>query len=185
MMDIVVKRFGLRAGNLLTVMALLINLFMALMLIIASFINGTWGESYGTSNPLLVNHALDHTFRNSWYVLLGSSVAFLASMLINNLLNHLIGKKYDQKSTFKGFVLRSYISTFIGQFTDNLLFALIVSLNFFGWSLIQCIMCALTGAFIELLFEVIFSPLGYKVTKKWEKEKVGIEYIHYMEELNK
>ena len=176
-MDMVVKRFGLRAGNMLTIMGLLINLFMAFMLIIASFIKGTWSMSY-LGDGEVINNALDLTFRNSWYVLLGSSIAFLASGIVNNVLNHLLGKIVDKKGKFTGFALRGYISTFIGQFVDNLLFALIVSLNFFGWNMIQCITCALIVACLELLFEIIFSPIGFAVLKKWEKENVGIDYLN-------
>ena len=73
--------------------------------------------------------------------------------------------------------MRSFISTFVSQFVDNLTFALIVSLNFFGWTLTQCIGCAFTGAILELLCEVIFSPIGYRVAKKWDAENVGSEYI--------
>lgn len=180
-MDMVVKRFGLRAGNMLTVMGLIVNLFMALMLIIASFIKGTWSMSF-LGDGKIINEALDLTFRNTWYVLLGSSIAFLVSGIINNLLNHLLGKIVDKKNNFAGFIARGYISTFIGQFIDNLLFALIVSINFFGWNFVQCITCSLIGAGLELLFEIIFSPLGYKVMKNWEKNEVGIKYLNYLEE---
>ena len=180
-MDMVVKRFGLRAGNMLTVMGLIVNLFMALMLIIASFIKGTWSMSF-LGDGKIINEALDLTFRNTWYVLLGSSIAFLVSGIVNNLLNHLLGKIVDKKNNFAGFIARGYISTFIGQFIDNLLFALIVSINFFGWNFVQCITCSLIGAGLELLFEIIFSPLGYKVMKNWEKNEVGIKYLNYLEE---
>ena len=67
---------------------------------------------------------------------------------------------------FGAFALRSYVSTFIGQFADNLIFALIVSKLFFGWTLLQCFTCALTGAAAELLFEVVFSPLGYRISRR-------------------
>ena len=76
--------------------------------------------------------------------------------------------------------MRTYISTAIGQFVDNLVFALIVSHTFFGWSLLQCITCAITGAIVELLLEVIFSPVGYRVCKQWEKEHVGQNYIDFI-----
>ena len=49
----------------------------------------------------------------------------------------------------------------IGQFVDNLVFAFMVSFVFFAWTPLQCVTCALTGAIVELLFEIIFSPLGY------------------------
>lgn len=182
-MDLVVKRFGLKAANYLTISSLIINLFVSLLLVIVSYINGMWSASY-VEHGDAINNALNLTIRNTWYILLGSSIAFLVSSLVNNVLNHFIGKKLDQNNTFWGFIGRSFISTFIGQFVDNLLFALIVSLNFFGWNIVQCIMCALTGALLELLVETIFFPIAYKIVKKWEKDNVGKEYIEYMEKKN-
>ena len=40
-------------------------------------------------------------------------------------------------------------------------------------------MCSAIGAGFELLGEVFFSGLGYKVVRQWEKERVGQEYIEY------
>lgn len=48
---------------------------------------------------------------------------------------------------------------------------------FFGWSFIQVITCSLTGAVLELLCEIIFSPIGYKVSRNWETENIGKEYL--------
>ena len=42
-------------------------------------------------------------------------------------------------------------------------------------------MCALTGAVAELIMEILFSPLGYRITKRWKQEAVGEEYLKYME----
>ena len=179
-MDIVVKRFGLKAANILTILGLITNLFFAIILLVCSFIPGEWSQSYVTGSEEVINNALDLTFRGSWYVLLGSSVAYLVSSIVNNVLNHFIGKKIDNNKGFKGFALRSSISTFIAQFIDNLVFALIVSLNFFGWSIVECITCALTGAILELILEMIFSPVAFKLCKKWENENVGIEYLEYI-----
>ncbi len=178
LMDMVVKRYGMRAGNFLSVAALLANLFIALMFFIAGLIPGTWGESYVEGSEAIINIALDGTFSGTWFVLLGSSTAFIVAAFINNALNYLIGKTIKKKN-FAEFALRSYVSTFIGQFVDNLTFALIVSHNFFGWSLLQCVTCALTGALVELLFEIVFSPVGYRVAKRWENSKTGQEYIDY------
>ena len=47
----------------------------------------------------------------------------------------------------------------------------------FSWTFNQCLMCSLTGAVIELIFEVIFSPIGYKITQRWKANGVGKEYI--------
>ena len=51
----------------------------------------------------------------------------------------------------------------------------------FSWTVLQCAMCALTGAVAELIMEVLFSPLGYRITKKWRAEKVGKEYFDFVE----
>ena len=80
---------------------------------------------------------------------------------------------------YKAFAVRSFVSTGIGQFVDNLTFALIVSYHFFGWSAAQVLVCSLTGAAAELLCEVIFSPVGYKVCRQWEEENVGKQYLDY------
>ena len=67
----------------------------------------------------------------------------------------------------------------IAQFIDNLTFALVVSYHFFGWTPVQVFFCSLTGAVMELLCEVVFSPLGYRVSLQWEAEKVGEPYLQY------
>ena len=43
-------------------------------------------------------------------------------------------------------------------------------------------MCALTGAVAELIMEVVVSPIGYRITKKWREESVGSEYLEYVKE---
>ena len=80
---------------------------------------------------------------------------------------------------FFSFASRSYISTAIAQLVDNFIFATIVSKVFFGWTWIQVFVCSAIGAGFELLGEVFFSGLGYKVVRQWEKERVGQEYIEY------
>ncbi|MBO4534755.1 MAG: VUT family protein, partial [Clostridia bacterium] len=137
---------------------------------------GEWSQSYVEGSEGIINGALDMTFRSSWFVILGSSVAFVVSAFVNNVLNRLIYKAFH-KDNFAAFSVSSYVSTFIGQFVDNLLFALIVSLHFFGWSIVQCLTCAVTGAVAELLFEVVFSPLGYRFVRRMERDKVGQEYL--------
>lgn len=165
-MDVMTHCFGPRAASLASLAALGLNLLMALIFFIASRIPGVWGESFVEGSEAVINRALDGTFGGTWYVILGSSIAFICSALINNFLNYGIGKLTGQKQGFGTFALRSYVSTFIGQFADNLIFALIVSRLFFGWSLLQCFTCALTGAVMELLFEIVFSPMGYRISRR-------------------
>jgi uncharacterized PurR-regulated membrane protein YhhQ (DUF165 family) len=162
--------------------ALFFNLAVALLFYGCGHIPGIWGESYVEGSETIINTALDNTFSGNWFIVFGSSAAFLCSALVNNFLNSFIGKTVEKKKkNFGTFAVRSYASTFIGQFTDNIVFALIVSHTLFGLSLLQCFMCALTGAVVEMLCEVVFSPIGYHVSKNWEKDKVGAEYFAFVE----
>lgn len=184
-MDIIVKRFGPKAATEISVTATVVNLVLCGVFFIASLIPGVWGESF-VDNGESINVALNNTFGGTWYVLFGSTIAFLVSSIVNNFSNHAIGKIFSKhKGSFGEYAARSYISTMIGQFVDNLIFALIVSYNFFGWSLTQCFMCALTGAVVELLCEIIFSPFGFKVCRSWDKNKVGEEYLKHRRIVNK
>jgi len=177
-MDIITKHFGPKAATQVSIVAVFFNLMICIIFFIAGSIPGIWGESYVEGSETIINSALDHTFSGTWYVLLGSTTAFIISAVVNNFLNYLIGKLINKNSdSFLVYAVRTYISTAVGQFADNLVFALIVSHIFFGWSMLQCITCSVTGMVVELLCEVIFSPIGFSVCKKWKKDNVGKEYF--------
>ena len=178
--DIITKHFGPKEATKISVVAILINLLICLLFFIASKIPGIWGESYVDGSEEIINNAINKTFGGTWYVVLGSTIAFLVSAVVNNAINYGLGLIIKKKPNgFKTFAIRSYISTGIGQFVDNFCFALIVSHVFFGWTMLQCITCSLTGMVLELLFEVVFSPLGYKICQKWKAENVGQLYFDY------
>lgn len=173
--DMITKRFGPKATIKLSLIAMSVNLFVCGMLKIVSIAPGNWGEFY-TFGEESINLALNNTFGGTWYVLLGSTIAFVVSSIVDAILNYEIGKMIKKKD-FKEYAARSYISTMVAQFVDNLVFALIVSVTFFGWNMVQVIICSITGGLAELLCEVIFAPIGYKVNKRWEDENVGAAYI--------
>lgn len=179
-MDIIVKRFGPRCANIISIGAIVINLLIAFIFFIASILPGVWSASFIEGSEGIINNAFDETFKGTWYIILGSTIAFITSAIVNNTLCYLLHKAFKNKTTFKIYAIASYVSTAIGQFVDNIVFALIVSKFFFGWSLLQCFTCALTGMVVELLLEVIASPLGFRFVKKMEKENVGIEYIEFL-----
>lgn len=174
-MDMICKHYGGKPAAKISILALFVNLCICLLFKLISMTPGMWGAFYDTGLTE-VNDALNSTFGGSWYVVLGSSTAMLISSLVNTFLNTVIGKRL-KKDTFGSFALRSYVSTGVAQFVDNLVFALMVSYVFFGWNMVQVVTCSLTGAIMELLFEVILSPLGYKIVKSWKAENVGSEYI--------
>lgn len=174
-MDIITKHFGPKAANRISILAAGINLLTCLIFFVASVIPST-ADDYTAFNGI---------FGGTWFILLGSTIAFLASAVINNTMNWMIGKSFRKNPDGKlAYATRTYVSTFIGQFMDNLIFAVIVFMFFapifwdgFCWTFIQCVMCSLTGALAELVMEIVFSPIGYKITKKWQAESVGKEYF--------
>lgn len=180
-MDIMTKHFGPKVATQISVLVAIINVFFCLLFFIASKIPGVWGESYVEGSEDIINQAIDKTFGGIWYVLLGSTIAFLVSAVVNNFSNWAIGR-LCKKDNFFAYAMRTYISTAFGQVVDNLIFALLVSHFFFGWTIIQCITCAVTGMFVEVICEVIFSPIGYSICQDWKKHHIGETYFQYIKE---
>ena len=181
LMDMICKRFGAKAAMKLSIAALAVNLCVCGIFWLLSLTPGHWGEYSGflDSDPAVAqaaNLALNRTIGGSWYVVLGSALAMLVSSAVNSLSNHLIAK-HLQRNNYGSFALRSFVSTALAQFVDNLIFATVVSHVFFGWTWTQVLVCSLTGALMELLCEVVFSPLGFRMARQWEEEKVGQDYI--------
>lgn len=179
-MDVITRYFGPKASNMTAVLAASINLLTCLIFYIVSLIPSN-ADDYTALNTIL---------GGTWFILLGSTIAFLSSAVINNFLNWTIGGMFHKNPDGKlAFAARTYISTFIGQFADNLIFALIVFVGFapifwdgFHWTILQCATCSLTGALAELLMEVVFSPFGYRIVNKWRLHGVGREYFAYIKE---
>ena len=174
-MDIITKHFGPKASNRISLLACGINLLTCAIFFVAAAIPSN-AEDYSAFNGI---------FGGTWFILLGSTVAFLASAVINNTLNWMIGKSFKKNPDGKlAYAMRTYVSTFIGQFLDNFIFSVIVFVFFapifwdgFSWTVLQCAMCALTGAVAELIMEILFSPIGYRMVKKWKQERVGQAYL--------
>ena len=179
-MDIITKYFGPKASNKIAILASTINVLTCLIFFIASIIPSQ-ANDYTAFNEI---------FGGTWFILLGSTIAFLTSAMINNFLNWGIGKAFRKHPDGKlSYAASTYISTFVGQFLDNFIFSIIVFVFFapifwdgFCWTFLQCATCALTGAVAELIMEILFSSIGYRILMRWKEENVGEEYLIYMEE---
>lgn len=180
-MDMLTKRYGARAAIKLSFFAVAVNLICCGIFFVMSKVGNHWSEFYSTGSELS-DAALNNTFGGTWYVLVGSMTAFAIAAVVNAIINVSIGKLIKRKNFFE-YAVRSYVSTAFGQFVDNFVFASLVSVAFFGWTWTQVVFCSLVGAGMELLSEVIFSPIGFKVCKRWEAEKVGNQYINVIEEI--
>ena len=169
-MDVVTKAFGQRTATVLSFFALLANLFACLIYYLVSIIPTE--TDYSAFNTI---------FGGTWFILLSSSIAFITSAVLNNFLNVAVGRRFRNNPDGKlAFAARSYISTFVSQFWDNFVFAALTFMVFapvywdgFRWTLTQCLTCSLLGALLELAMEVVFSPLGYMVLKRWRREGIA------------
>lgn len=179
-MDVVTKHFGPRASMKMSVFAIAVNLLTCLIFWIVSIIPNTETD-YTEFNQII---------GGTWFILVSSTIAFFCSALINNFSNYLIGKAFkNNPDGGPAYFTRTYISTFFGQFFDNLIFAILCFMVFapifwdgFHWTFVQCLTCSLLGAGLELLMEVVFSPIGFGVCKHWKKDNVGKDYFEFMEE---
>ncbi|MCQ2800613.1 MAG: VUT family protein [Bacilli bacterium] len=177
-MDVVVKHFGPKASNRMSFFAVLVNLLVCLIFFIASIIPSN-ADEYSAFNTII---------GGTWFILLSSTVAFMSSALLNNGINYALGKLFKKNPDGKlAFFTRSYVSTFIAQFIDNLIFAVLTFIVFapifwdgFHWTFVQCVTCSLLGALLELIMEIIFSPIGYLICKNWKKNNVGEQYFAYL-----
>lgn len=178
-MDMITKHFGPGASNRISLLASGINLLTCLIFLVASLIPSSAADF----------SAFDSIFGTTWFILLGSTVAFLTSAVVNNGLNRAIASRFKKNPNGKlAYAACTYISTFFGQFLDNFIFSVIVFVLFapifwggFHWTVLQCATCALMGAIAELIMEIIFSPIGYRITKRWRESSVGREYFEYVE----
>ena len=177
-MDVVVKHFGPKASNRMSVFAILVNLLVCLIFFIVSIIPSN-ADDYTAFNSII---------GGTWFILLSSTIAFFCSALINNFLNFTVGKLFKNNPDGKlAFFTRSYVSTFIAQFLDNFIFSILTFLVFapifwdgFHWTFLQCLTWSLLGALLELVMEAIFSPIGYLITKNWKKNNIGEQYFNYL-----
>ena len=179
-MDVVTKHFGPKAANKMTIFAVIANLLVCLIFFIVSIIPTK--DDYTVFNQII---------GGTWFILLSSTIAFIASGILNNFTNFYTNKLFVKNPDGKlAFTVSCYVSTFIGQFVDNFIFSSLTFMVFapifwdgFHWTIIQVLMCSLTGAVFELLMEVIFSPFGYMVSKRWKRDGVGDKYFAHLEEV--
>lgn len=174
--DIVVKHFGAKAANRLSILAIAVNLFCCLIFYIVTLIG---------TNP-----EFDRIFSTTWFILIGSTIAFFLSALTNNYSNEFVGRLFKKNPDgIFAYIVRTYVSTILGQLIDNLAFLLPTYMLFapmfwgpeFGWSFLQCFTCACAGVLVEWLTGALFSPLAYYINRKWKEENVGADYFTFLE----
>lgn len=172
LMDIVAKHYGARAANLLSLVAIAANLLCSLVCVIISRVG---------NYP-----SLDMVVGGQWSILLASTIAYVISALTNNYTNVAIGRRFrGDPDGVAAYAARSFLSTFLSQIVDNFLFVFLAFVIFpwlpgalqVRWTIPQCIGASVACAVLELLSEVVFSPIGYAVIKRWKARGVGEDYL--------
>lgn len=186
-MDCICKRWGAKAATKISILAIVTNLGVTIVFnILGNFATGHWGQYYTTlyadggneTIANIANTAINNTFKGSWAVVLGSAAAMFVSSIVNSLLNTTIGKVTHDNNSFKKFAIRSFISTGVAQWVDNIVFAfLLFKILYPDWTILSLVINATIGAFFELLCEIVLSPIGYKMSLDWAKENVGKDYL--------
>lgn len=168
-MDMLVKRFGPRAAIKVNLLAVFVNIIVMLLFTAAAFIPGDWALN-------------DYSTGINWWIIGASTAAFIVSGVVNSILAWAIRKMFKKNQNGVAcYITSSYISTMVGQFVDNLVFAFIFTFWFGGLTVLAMFMFAVTGAVVELICEIIFSPIGYRVSENWRKQDIGKEYIELVQ----
>ncbi|MCQ2158470.1 MAG: VUT family protein [Bacteroidales bacterium] len=163
-MDAVCKVHGGRTAATLSILAIGVNLVLFLIFKLVALTPGMWGEYYANGGDAAINDALNATIGGSTWIVLGSAFSMAVSSVANSLVNSGVGRIF-RGDGYGAFAARSFVSTMVSQFLDNLIFALLVSVRLFGWTLTQTLVCSLSAALFELVLEVVFSGYGYKLSK--------------------
>lgn len=172
-MDTISKHLGARASIMLNILSSVFNILATIFLAIVAAIPTEQDYS-----------AFNSTFGAVWFIVLASNIAFISSGVVNSLLNVSIGKLFKGKTSGIEFFTRSAISTFAGQVVDNFLFMwLLYSIfapKFWGLEpmpIVTCLGTGVLGGLLELVCELVLTPLGYKIVKRWERDGVGKAYL--------
>lgn len=172
--DTLVKRFGAKAAIKINIAAICVQLVAILLLTIGATI--PWAKS---SDPV---DGFDTIFGASLWPLAAGTGAFILAIVFDSFFSKFILTRFKNRTSFRAYAVASYGSTFVGQFLDNLLFALFFTMWLPGVVTSSIWLMALVGAVLELLCQLVFSPLGYKIASNWRKNGVGKEYIALVKE---
>ena len=181
LMDIITKTYGIKATIKLTLLGALINAFAVIFLGLIALFPAKYPYEGASTFFDTVFGFKALAAPQPWQILLSSTIAYIASGIVNAIVNGCFGKMFKKNPDGKAaFYCRSYVSTSIGQFVDNFIFGALAFAIFAKYYTLPTLLgIATMGAILELLCEVIFSPFGYKICKKWQSEGVGKDYLEY------
>lgn len=165
-LDVITEVAGNKVANKTFWTVGIINLILTIVAALICFIPGNpWTES-----------SYEGVFGGNWGITLSSLLAFLLGSYVNVVIMYVMKTRTQDKNSGFGFTLRVLVSTLVGQFIDNALFYILALAPGFGLGgfvneAVRCsswrnlwIIVGFTTA-IELIVEVIFSPLFHKLSQ--------------------
>ena len=176
--DMLVKRFGAKASIKIQIAALVLELVSIGLMTLGTFLPAMYGETLEESQ------VFTNIFRAAPWPLFAGSAAYVIAISFDAFVSKFVLTKFKKRSSFKAYIVASYTSTVIGQFLDNFLFSAFFSFWQPWWegSIGSMVIAASIGMVIELIGQAIFSPIGYKISEHWRKNKIGEEYVQLVDE---
>lgn len=174
--DMLVKRFGPKAALKINFAAIGVQLLAITLFAIGGAL--PWGRNalYSAEDYVWAAN-IDGLFKGAIWPLAAGTTAFIVSILVDVLLNWAILKRFKDKTSFRAYAVSSYASTAIAQFVDNLVFGLLFTVLAGYMSITAVWMFSAVGAIVELICQIVLSPVGYKVATNWRLHGVGQEYV--------
>lgn len=169
--DMLVKRFGPKASIKINIAAVGVQLLVVGLLAIGGAM--PWGTN---ADPII---GFDDIFCSAgliWPLGVGT-FAFIVATIFDSLINWAVFKRFKNRQGFAAYAVASYTSSLVGQFLDNFLFGLLFT-YLAGYVTFESLwLFAGVGAVVEVLCQIVLSPIGFKMCKDWQKNKVGEEYV--------
>ncbi|WP_300924677.1 queuosine precursor transporter [uncultured Clostridium sp.] len=169
--DMVTEVWGKNKAIKVFFYSALLNLFFTAFCWIAIAIPGT--------SPDFIDPQYKTILGSGWRIIIASISAFLLGTYTNTIIMHVMKTKSKDSNNSFGFMLRSTVSTLVGQFIDNFLFYLIAFAPL-GITLVEkswIIILELAGftTLIETIVQAIASPLAAKFANYLKKKKTDNE----------
>ena len=150
--DIVTRHFGAKAANMLSIVAIAVNLVVCFVCVILSRV---------FDRP---SAALTNNYTN----------VFIGRRFFRQ---NPDGRKAFAFRSYISTFLSQCVDNFLFVFLAFVVFPNLPGALPVRWTIAQCVGASVLCAAFELLSEVIFSPLGYHVAQKWKERNVGQEYL--------
>jgi len=182
--DMLVKRFGAKASIKINIAAILLQLVTIGLLTLGAVIPFAM---YGATEE--ESAVFTSIFKAAPWPLFASAGAALLANIVNAVISKGILLKFKNRTSGVAYITASWISTSFGQFCDNFLFGLFFSMwqPWFPYfrtprAILALIPMAAVGMVLELIGQMIFSPVGFKIAESWRRKGVGQEYVDMVEE---